>query len=176
MEYRTITDYLQIPQGLPITDEQILYIIGNRDLIKDRILSLYNDISSDMETDYEILQRISSSAPEYGRMGGSANKDVLYALVEMKERIKKQQIQELQEEWNQVLEYEMQVHWIWQIYRSLPKDQYLILECLAVKHMKWTAITIEYGYSQSSISRIRKAALNEIRCRFMKKMKARESE
>ena len=48
MEYRTITDYLQIPQGLPITDEQILYIIGNRDLIKSRILSLYNDISSDM--------------------------------------------------------------------------------------------------------------------------------
>lgn len=77
-----------------------------------------------METDYEILQRISSSAPEYGR-----------SIV------------------------------------PFQKKQYLILECLAVKHMKWTAITIEYGYSQSSISRIRKVALNEIRCRFMKKMK-----
>lgn len=176
MEYETITDYLQIPEGLPITDDQILYIIGNRDLIKSRILSLYRDVSSDMETDYEILQRISFSAPEYGIMGGNINKDALCALIEMKEQIKKQQIQELQEEWNKILEYELHVHWIWQIYRSLPKDQYLILDCLAVKHMKWTAITIEYGYSQSSISRIRKAALNEIRCQFIKRMKGKINE
>lgn len=159
-------DYLQTLDRQTIaTDEQILYTIGNRELIKSRILSLYGDISSDIETDYEILQRISASAPEYGQSGGSMDKDI-YHLIEMKEKIKKQQIKELHEEWNKVLDYEMWVHWIWQAYRALPKKQYFMLECLAVKRMKWDEISKMYGYSQSSISRIRRAALDEIRHRF----------
>lgn len=177
MRYITIADHLHIPDeikdGALIIDEQILYIIGNKEQIKNLLLRLYSDVSSDMETDYEILQRISTSAPQYGKMGGKANADAMCALIEMKERIKKQQIQELHEEWNKILEYEMQVHWIWQIYRSLPKDQYTILNCIAEKKMSWKAISKEYGYSRSNIGRIRRAALDGIRLRLMEKMEER---
>lgn len=160
-------------EHLPIgTNEQIRFVLGNRETLRQMFLDDYWDIASRSEAESDIWESIAISAISYReQVQTSPHSDQLYNMLLKKKKLMNEKMKEINEQWQQIYLKEERVEEIWRCYRMLPEHLRIIIYEMEIQKLPWQKVREIHNCSKTSLYRSRDKALKIIRENYFKPSK-----